>query len=631
MYTYLVDLPRPIKRSMMLLLDIALVPIGIYLAFALRLETTTPFQYAKESWVLLPMTAFCSVLIIHFFRLPQIKLHAFDTQSVARIGTCAATLAVTAVVISYIFQIFTPRSVPIIFGAVFFIFSVLIRVFIVFLLGLLQAKSGNSVRVAVYGAGSAGIQLVSALRQSQDVQPVIFVDDNPALQGLIVAGLRVEKPNRLLEMANSGRIQRVLLALPSASAVRQNALVARLSELGCEVQILPTYAELMAGKDLSSSLRTVEPDELLGRDKVELDNPDVARAYAGRIVMVTGAGGSIGSELCRQLLNCRPATIVLFDQSELAIYEVDQDLRPLAELAGVKVVTRLGSVTNNVRIEKVLLDEQVGIVLHAAAYKHVPIVEENELEGAQNNVLGTQIVAQAAQRAGVERMILVSTDKAVRPTNVMGATKRMAELVIQDLQTRSSETNFSMVRFGNVLGSSGSVLPLFQRQIAAGGPVTITHPDVTRYFMTIPEAARLVLLAGAYAQGGDVFVLDMGKPMKIMDIARRMIEMSGRSVKEKATPEGDIELIVTGLRPGEKLYEELLIDHKSLQTTPHEKILRAKENKLTKSEVATMIKGLNASITSGDKEMLRNLISKTVDGYHVQKIEEPVNQLGPKL
>jgi len=624
MYSYLVNLSRPIKRSVMLLLDIALVPISLYLAFALRFETTTPFQIATESWVLLPMTAFCGVLIIHFFRLPQIKLHSFDTQSMTRIGTCAATLAVTSVVISYIFHVFTPRSVPIIFGAVFFISSSLLRVFIVLLLGLLQTKSGKSVRVAVYGAGTAGIQLVSALRQSQDVRPILFVDDNPALHGLIVAGLRVEKPNKLLDLASSGLIQRVLLALPSASAVRQNALVVKLSQLGCEVQILPTYAELMAGKDLSSSLRTVEPDEMLGREKIKLDNPEVARAYAGRVVMVTGAGGSIGSELCRQLLNCNPTSILLFDQSELALYEIDQDLRPLAEHAGVKVITRLGSVTDKVRIEKIIAGEGVDIILHAAAYKHVPIVEENELEGARNNVLGTQIVAQAAEHAGVERLILVSTDKAVRPTNIMGATKRMAELVVQDLHTRSKKTNFSMVRFGNVLGSSGSVLPLFQRQIAAGGPVTITHPDVTRFFMTIPEAARLVLLAGAYAQGGDVFVLDMGEPIKIIDIARRMIEMSGRTVKEKGSQNGDIELIVTGLRPGEKLYEELLIDHQSLQSTPHEKILRAKESRLTKEKTGAMIKGLKTSVSTGDKELLRDLIAATVDGYHIQETEMPV-------
>jgi len=405
--------------------------------------------------------------------------------------------------------------------------------------------------------------------------------------------------------------------MPSISRRRQNEMIANLSSLGCEVQILPSYVDLIAGKDTERQLRTVTPDELLGRDKVDLDIPDIAKTYAGRVVMVTGAGGSIGSELCRQLLNCRPERIVLFEQGEFALYQIDRDLRPLAETAGIKVTTRLGSVTNAARVASVLADEKVDVVLHAAAYKHVPIVEDNELEGARNNVLGTQVVAEAALAAGVERFILVSTDKAVRPTNVMGATKRMAELVVQDLQTRSSQTRFAMVRFGNVLGSSGSVLPLFERQIRAGGPVTVTHHEVTRFFMTIPEASRLVLLAGAYAEGGDVFVLDMGEPMKIIDIARRMIAMSGRRVKENG--QGDIEIKVTGLRSGEKLYEELLIDDKSLRATPHGKILRAEEAMLSQIEVASMVRELKEALEHGDRKAIRSLIVKRVEGYHLQE------------
>ena len=339
------------------------------------------------------------------------------------------------------------------------------------------------------------------------------------------------------------------------------------------------------------------------------------------MIMVTGAGGSIGSELCRQLLDCKPARIVLFEQGELALYQIDRELRGRAAQAGIPVTTRLGSVTNKARVAAVLRDERVEIVLHAAAYKHVPLVEENELEGARNNVMGTQIVAEAAQLANVERFILVSTDKAVRPTNIMGATKRMAELVVQDLASRAQTTRYAMVRFGNVLGSSGSVLPLFQQQIEAGGPVTVTHPEVTRFFMTIPEAARLVLLAGAYARGGDVFVLDMGEPRRIIDIAKQMIYLAGRRVKDPATGEGDIAIEITGLRQGEKLYEELLIDDASLQATPHNKILRAQEARLSQIEVAAMLKELNASIDAGDAERLRALVSTRVDGYHHQELE----------
>jgi len=337
--------------------------------------------------------------------------------------------------------------------------------------------------------------------------------------------------------------------------------------------------------------------------------------------MVTGAGGSIGSELCRQLLNCNPSRIILFERSEFNLYSIDMELRDLADAAGISVVARLGSVTDRARVVGVIAEEKVEIILHAAAYKHVPLVEANELEGARNNIIGTQVVAEAAAGAGLERFILVSTDKAVRPTNIMGATKRIAELVVQDLQTRNRDTKFAMVRFGNVLGSSGSVLPLFQRQIARGGPVTVTHKDVTRYFMTIPEAARLVLLAGAYARGGDVFVLDMGKPQKIIDIARQMITLSGRKVKDPETGEGDIEIQVTGLRPGEKLYEELLIDDDSLIPTPHAKILRAEEAMLSQIEVAAMLRELQLAIAEDDSDRLRAMIQARVDGYHVQSAD----------
>ncbi|WP_457646015.1 polysaccharide biosynthesis protein [Profundibacter sp.] len=554
--------------------------------------------------------------IIYFFNLPKIKLNAFETRAMLQVGLVAVSLSVTAMAVSYLLQLSGSRSVPLIFGMLFFVASVLMRVLGLYVITYLSDRAGGRQHVLIYGGGSAGIQLASALRQSKEARPVAFIDDNSNLHGLMVAGLPVCAPSEIEKLIKKHRVGRILVAMPSVEKERQKDIISKLTGSGIEVHVLPSYVDMMAGNAIIEDLRPVTPDELLGRDKVDLDTPEIAKTYAGRVVMVTGAGGSIGSELCRQLVSCNPARIVLFEQGEFQLYSIDQELRPKANHAGIEVSAYLGSVTNAPRVSNVVADEGVEIILHAAAYKHVPLVESNELEGARNNVLGTQIVAEAAAQAQIERFILVSTDKAVRPTNVMGATKRMAELVVQDIQTRHPATKFSMVRFGNVLGSSGSVLPLFQKQIEMGGPVTVTHPEVTRYFMTIPEAARLVLLAGAYVEGGDVFVLDMGKPRKIIDIARQLITLSGRHVFDPQTGQGDIEIKITGLRPGEKLYEELLIDNDSLCMTPHPKILRAEEAKLSQIEVAAMIREIRASIDEGDEIRLRQLIATRVEGYH---------------
>lgn len=614
-------LSRGQKRLMFWIMDTALVPVTLYMAFALRYGTLTPMGFAPNSWVLFPLMTLLGGLVIYGFRLPQIKLHTFENRATLQIGFTAVSLAVLAIVCSYMLGLSAPRSVPLVFGTLFFLASVSARMVGLYLLTYLYDRLGQArVPVIIYGAGSGGTQMAAALRQAREARPVLFVDDNTALHGLMIAGLPVHAPAKLPELIARHGVERVLVAIPSATPDQQKELLRDFTDLPVDVQILPSYIDLMDGNGPLDQLRPVSPDELLGRDKVALDTPEIAKAYAGRVVMVTGAGGSIGSELCRQLLECHPARIVLFEQGEFALYQIDRDLRARAEDAGIPITTRLGSVTNKTRVAAVMAEEGVEIILHAAAYKHVPLVEENELEGARNNVLGTQVVADCAQAAGIERMILISTDKAVRPTNIMGATKRMAELVVQDMQTRSDTTKFAMVRFGNVLGSSGSVLPLFQSQIAAGGPVTVTHEEVTRFFMTIPEAARLVLLAGAYATGGDVFVLDMGQPQKIIDIAHKMIKLSGRTVKDPTTGEGDIEIKVTGLRPGEKLYEELLIDDDSLIGTPHPKILRAEETMLSQLEVAGMLKDLQGSVGDGDVERLRALVVKRVDGYHSKAV-----------
>lgn len=619
MINTLIELPKQAKQWIVFMCDLAILLASLSLAHVLRYGTMDAERALATSWPLLVAMTGVGAVLLAVIGLPQIKLRAFENRALSRIASASLLLSLCAMIASYLLSLPTPRSVPLIFGAFFFMMATSVRLLTLsFLQFWSDRRGGDLARVAIYGGGAAGIQLASALRQSREARPVFFLDDNPNLQGLVVAGIPVLRPKNLPRLLKRYRIERILLAMPSTPLQRQEELVKSTSDHGVEVQILPSYVELMLNKGMNAQLKPVSPTQLLGRGKVDLAIPEIAKAYAGRVVMVTGAGGSIGSELCRQLLDCRPAKIVFYEQSEFALYGVDRDLRNKAEAEGILITARLGSVTDLTRVSGVIRQEQVEIIMHAAAYKHVPLVEENEIEGARNNVIGTRVVAEAAEKAGVERFILVSTDKAVRPTNVMGATKRLAEMVIQDQQTRSSRTKYAMVRFGNVLGSSGSVIPLFQKQIDTGGPVTVTDPGVTRFFMTIPEAARLVLLAGAFAQGGDVFVLDMGKPQKILDIARKMIELSGRTLKDPATGRGDIAIEITGLRPGEKLYEELLLDSKSLVKTPHPKILRAQEAVPRQEEVASIIDDLEMCIERGDVISLRKLISNHVEGYHAQ-------------
>ncbi|WP_298437704.1 nucleoside-diphosphate sugar epimerase/dehydratase [uncultured Jannaschia sp.] len=594
-----------------LVMDGLLVPLSLYLAHALRYGTATPPLDGGAPYLLLATAL--GLVIVTVLRLPWIKLNALEAHAIIKIALAAGAIAIGMATLSFMLQAGSPRSVPAMTGALFFCFTILGRLAAIILLETFWPPAVAE-PVAIYGAGRAGIQLAAALRQSQEARPVLFVDDDPGLSGLLIAGLPVYPAKRLPSLVESHDLRRVLLAMPSVPDEVRREILERLEPLPIRTQVLPSYVEIMAGTD-DDTLRTVEPGALLGRDQVNLDTPEIAAAYSGKVVMVTGAGGSIGSELCRQLVTCGPAAIILFDHSEHALYDAHRDLVSLAARHGVRIAPRLGSVTDAETLARVLAREGVQIMLHAAAYKHVPLVEENALVGGANNIIGTRIAAEAAAQAGVERFILVSTDKAVRPTNVMGATKRLAELVVQDLQPRHPATKFAMVRFGNVLGSSGSVLPLFAEQIRAGGPVTVTHPDVTRFFMTIAEAARLVLLASAFAQGRDLFVLDMGEPQKILDIALRMIALSGRKPIDPETGQGDIEIRITGLRPGEKLYEELLIDDASLRSTPHPKILRAEEAGLTEGAICGMLDALSTAIHDGRPDVLRALLSEYVEGY----------------
>jgi FlaA1/EpsC-like NDP-sugar epimerase len=613
MYEFLESLPRAVKFAVLLSVDALLTPVCLYLAFALRYGTSTPMEALSQSTLMFPLLLALGIMTAIFLGLPKISVSSYELRGVYKSGAFAIAMTFLAIGLSYLLKFDTPRSVPLIFGVLLFLGSAGARVLAHAILQFSYDRCNTRKPVAIYGAGSAGSQLALALRRSK-TKPVIFVDDNETLHGMELAGLPVQSPARLNDLIASKKIESVLLAIPSAMKEQRKRIIRSLGQLGVEVLALPTYNEILSSNNLVESLRQVEPEELLGREKVDLDVPGVVTVYKDRTILVSGAGGSIGSELCRQLLGYQIRKLVLFEQSEFALYSIERELRPIAEARNIELVPVIGSACDPQRVTMAMQDHNVQVVVHAAAYKHVPLVEGNELEGLRNNVIGTKVLADASNKLGIERFIMISTDKAVRPTNIMGASKRLAEMVIQEVDTRSEKTKYSMVRFGNVLGSSGSVIPLFREQIAKGGPVTVTHEKVTRFFMTIPEASRLVLLAGGVAEGGDVLVLDMGKPINIMDLAKRMIRLSGRTVRDANNPNGDIEIATTGLRPGEKLYEELLVTD-DLLPTPHPKILRARETCLSEIEIANAINALNIAISNGDADAGRKVVERWVHGY----------------
>ena len=474
-------------------------------------------------------------------------------------------------------------------------------------------------RVVIYGAGSAGIQLAGALRVSKEMQPIAFIDNNPSLHGTYLGGVKVLHPKKLERLSLKRKVDEVLIAMPSASKSTLITLLKEIENYSVKVRILPGLAELAQGKVLVSELKEVDISDLLGRLEVGANQVLINKNVKDKVVLVTGAGGSIGSEISRQVVKNNAKKVILLDANEYSLYSIKKEIEsllPEADLYGV-----LGSVTNKSKITEVCKVFGVNTIYHAAAYKHVSLVEENPFEAVFNNILGTQACAEAAIDAKVETFVLISTDKAVRPTNFMGATKRFAELVLQALSNEDNSENITrmtMVRFGNVLGSSGSAIPLFQQQIKEGGPVTVTDPEVIRYFMSIPEAAELVIQAGAMGKGGDVFVLDMGEPVKILELAKRLISLSGMELKNKENPEGDIEIIFTGLRPGEKLYEELLIGG-NVSTTDHKQILRAEEDSLTKEELDKYIVLLKEAEKEGDVIALREILKQVVAGFTPEK------------
>ena len=615
MYRWVSVLPRRAKRGLLLCLDVALVPVALFLALALQGSPLSEIAAVAGHWLALPLLMAIGGLLSNVLGLPSVQLKAYESHAIALTAGHAVLLGVTAAVLYDMAGFGMALASFINFALVYFLVSVAARIAALNLLMRIYRQGKTVSRVLIYGAGRTGRQLAAALRSDETVLPVAFVDDNVNVQGTIVQGIQVSAPVALQKLIATYRIDRALLAMPSAPRARTAQLSRRLEDMGLEVQSVPSFAQLTGREALIDQLQPVVPGRFLNRAALDGDLPRAGATYAGRVVMITGAGGSIGSELCRQVLARRPRKLVLFELSELALYTIDMELRALLRDARVQIVPVLGSITDEALVARTLRGHAVEVVLHAAAYKHVPLVESNPLVGMANNVLGTQVLANAAREAGVDRFILVSSDKAVRPTNIMGASKRLAEMVLQDLASRAAAdgTIFTMVRFGNVMGSSGSVIPLFQDQIQKGGPVTLTHPDVTRFFMTIPEAAALVLVAGSFAQGGDVFVLDMGKPIRIMDLARQMIESAGYRVIDAKTPDGDIEIAITGLRPGEKIHEELLIGEGQL-TTPHPKILQAREAHPSEIEVAAALKALRRALETADETALRALVARWVEG-----------------
>ncbi len=573
-------LPRRQKQSIAVVADYVLLVFAFWSALALRFETLSP-DISGYGWKMLvaPLLAIPIFIRLGLYR----AVIRFMEDRVLFVVAGGVTLSVLllAALIALTHSTSFSRGVLVIYWLLAIVYVGATRFMARSLFLRVERRKDSRKLVVIYGAGRAGTQLALALKAGREYVPVAFVDDNPAIQKTELAGLRVYSPDALPDVLTAKDVDEILLALPSASRARRAEIILALESLNCKVKLVPGMADIVNGTVTADAIRDVEIDDLLGREAVAPEQNLLGRCVTGKVVLVSGAGGSIGSELCRQIIRLRPARLVLMELSEFALYSIDQELTSLLVRMNVEVeiVALLGSVIHQRRNEMAMKSFGVQTVYHAAAYKHVPLVEHNPIEGVRNNVLGTKYMAEAALAAGVENFVLISTDKAVRPTNVMGASKRLSELVLQALARQGGKTRFCMVRFGNVLGSSGSVVPLFRRQIAAGGPITLTHPEITRYFMTIPEAAQLVIQAGAMGKGGEVYVLDMGQPVKIIDLARRMIHLSGLKVRDAENLDGDISIEIVGLRPGEKLYEELLIGE-NVEGTSHPLIMRAYEHEL---------------------------------------------------
>ncbi|CAH7428765.1 Polysaccharide biosynthesis protein [Vibrio chagasii] len=603
---------RKNKRLISIGYDILAIAMSVYLAIALRLGTYT-FELGLDEWVTLFLTI--SVTIFAFAKLGMYRavLRYMMFPAVGNIFLAVFISSLTLVISGFFLHTFIPRSVPFIYAGLAILTLGGPRIMIRSVYDqLIKRKKPN---VFIYGAGATGRELVYALIHGDEYNPVILLDDDPAKKGNILFGLKVHHPSEFEHLQSLYQPVKLLLAINNINKGKRLRLVEKLSDWPIAIQSVPSVEDIAAGKATATEIKDLDVADLLGRAPITPDNELLAKNIHNKNVMVTGAGGSIGSELCRQILVQQPKTLVLFELNEYNLYKIEQELISTKKNLNseTQIIAALGSVQRQNRLEKLIDNFEIETLYHAAAYKHVPLVEENVVEGIRNNVFGTLSCARAAIKCGVKNFTLISTDKAVRPTNVMGASKRMAELVLQSLADKGTETIFTMVRFGNVLGSSGSVVPLFKKQIKAGGPVTVTHPDIIRYFMLIPEAAQLVIQAGAMGNNGQVFVLDMGEPVKILDLAKRMVHLMGMK-ESSGSDEGDIEIKFTGLRPGEKLYEELLIGD-NVEGTSHEKIMTAMENKLSWPEMKILLDELDECCHDFNVNCIKRILINAPTGY----------------
>lgn len=617
--------PRRHKKLLMLSSDLVSLELALWLSFSLRLEQIyQPRGDALFLFALVPLIAFP---IFFRFGLYRTIIRYLGMPAMLTMAKAVVVYSALMIIFQYLLELGgIPRSVPLINTLLSLLFIGSSRVMARYWLRRAHFFARNdrysSDNVVIYGAGEAGVQLAGALTLNSEMRPLAFVDDDTSIQGHQIGGLIVHSPKDLPNLIAENQVKAILLAIPSADRLRRNEIIRQLEPLPVHVKTIPRLTELAQGKVNTDDLREVDIEDLLGRDPVP-PNPDLLGAnISGKSVMVTGAGGSIGSELCRQILALSPSRLVLFELNEFALYSIEQELINQNVMSGrefpAQVIAILGSVSDANRLGNTIKAFGVNTIFHAAAYKHVPMVEKNPIEGVRNNIIGTYTAARMAHEHHVDTFVLISTDKAVRPTNTMGASKRFAEIILQAYAKKyPEETNFTIVRFGNVLGSSGSVVPLFRNQIKKGGPITVTDPRIIRYFMTIPEAAQLVIQAGAMGKDGDVFVLDMGEPVKILDVAKRMISLSGLREKDKDNPNGDIEIIFSGLRPGEKLYEELLIGD-NVSTTPHPRIMRANESTLPWNTVIPLLCAFLDACDRGDSAEIRKLLLSSVEGYMPQ-------------
>lgn len=633
MHQLLFDLPRTSKKLLMLLVDATVLPLVVLLAYATRMGFLDPAQAFSNLptalFFIAPVLTISILFVVGVYR-SMVRYQGIYNAAMSTFGMLLASLALAGV--SYlVFQNDIPRSVFVIYWALGSIYIASSRLAARSFLQWGLTRKQQRIPVVIFGAGTSGFQLSTSLKGGIEYNPVAFVDDEPSLQGTIIQGLPVLSRVALRRYAKKNPVKEILLAIPRATRTEKLDAVNFLNTLNdVEVKSVPAFVDIVSGKARIEEIRSVNIEDLLGRDPVPPKQELLDACIKNKNVMVSGAGGSIGSELCRQILQLKPARLVLLEQSEFSLYRIDKELRRFCQESNnsVELVSVLGSVLNQNLLEDVCQQYGVHTFYHAAAYKHVPIVEANPKAGARNNLLGTYRAAKAAEATGVERFILISTDKAVRPTNVMGATKRFAELSLQALADKGSKTVFTMVRFGNVLGSSGSVVPLFNEQIKNGGPVTVTHKDVTRYFMTIPEAALLVIQAGSMAKGGEVFLLDMGEPVKIYDLACTMVRLMGLSVCSDDNPEGEIEIKVTGMRPGEKLYEELLIADAGVETA-HSMIMQAREKFMPWDDFLTAYNAVCEALNENDEQVLRSLLLRYIEGYEPAK-HEPLTAVSQK-